>query len=120
MTKEQEVLARMMRLDGKSAKEVAEHLNLPEEDVSHVFSVKKYKRALIGFETTKYHNLDRWMRHHCMTRAMVAKKAGISYSTLCNIMKGDVDVSKKYIDKLLKFTGLTYEEAFGKEGDIYD
>lgn len=114
LTKEQEVLARMMRLDGKSVKQVAERLKVDEDDVSHVYCVKKYTRSLVGFDSPKYYGLDRWMRHHGMTRVMVADKSGITYSTLCNIMNGDVDVSKKYIDKLLKFTGLTYEEAFGE------
>ncbi|MBR4934481.1 MAG: helix-turn-helix transcriptional regulator [Anaerotignum sp.] len=114
ITKEQEILVRMMRLDGKSVRDVAEVLKLSEDDVSHVYCAKRYKRSMIGFDTTRHYGLDRWMRHHGMTRVMVADKSGITYSTLCNIMNGDVDVSKKHIDKLLKFTGLTYEEAFGE------
>ena len=115
LTKEQEVLARMRRLDGKSIAEVAAYLGVPEEDVAPVFSMKKYTQSIIGFETTKFIRLDQWMRHNGMTRVMFADKSGINYSTLCNIMNGSVDASKKHIDKILKFTGLTYEEAFWGE-----
>ena len=72
LTKEQEVLARMRRLDGKSIAEVAEYLGVPEEDVAPVFSMKKYTLSVIGFETTKFIRLDQWMRQNGMTRVMFA------------------------------------------------
>ena len=120
MTKEQEAIAKILRLDGKSISEVAAHLKVQEKDVEPVFYRKKYTKSLIGFETTKYFRLDQWMKERGMTRVMFADKSGVNYSTLCKIMSDSVDISKSHIDKILKFTGLTYEEAFGKEGDIYD
>ena len=96
---------------------MAEYLGVPEKDVAPVFSMKKYTLSVIGFETTKFIRLDQWMRQNGMTRVMFADKSGVNYSTLCNIMNGSVDASKKHIDKILKFTGLTYEEAFRVEVD---
>ena len=118
MTNEQEVLSRILRIDGKSISEVAECLGIPESELEPIFSRRKYTKSIIGFETTKYLHLDRWMRQRGITRVMFAEKSGINYSTLCNIMSDSVDISKRNIDKILKFTGLTYEEAFWK-GENY-
>lgn len=118
MTKEQEILARMRRLDGKSISEVSERLGIPEEEVATVYSMVRYKKSIIGSERTKYIRLDQWMRQNGVTRTMFANKVGIHYATLCNIMDNDVDVCKRHIDKILKYTGLTYEEAFGVGGEL--
>lgn len=112
MTKEQEAKASILRLDGKTPKEAAKILGVPERDVESVYYKKRYKRSLVGFEATKYVGLDQWLRYHGLTRTQFADKCGIHPSTMTAIMLGSHDFSKSYIDKILKATGLTYEEAF--------
>lgn len=41
-----------------------------------------------------------------------AEKCGIAPSTMCRFLNGKTDIQKKNIDKILKVTGLTYEECF--------
>lgn len=41
-----------------------------------------------------------------------ADKCGISPSTMSRFLNGNTDIRKKNIDKILKVTGLTYEECF--------
>ena len=117
MTNEQEAIAKIMRLDGKSVNQVAAHLGVPEKDVQELYWRKKYKKSIIGFQNSRYIRLDRWMREHGMSRTMFAQKSGIHISTLASIMNDEVDFSKSSIDKILKTTGLTYEEAFQRSDE---
>ena len=120
MTDQQEVMARMLRLDGKSSAEVAERLGVPESEVMSVYCKRKYNRSIVGSETTKYVNLDRWMRTHGMSRVMFADKCGIHPSTLNMILLDATDFGKSSIDKILRATGLTYEVAFAEGGERND
>ena len=117
MTKNQEIRAHLLRLDGKNVMEIAKILGVPEDEVASISNQKRYKQSVAGSENAKYINLDRWMREHGITRAMFADKSGINYSTLNMIIGGKTDFSKSSIDKILKATGLTYEEAFKEEVD---
>jgi len=114
----QEIQVQLLRLDGKTVMEAAKITGLPEEEIEDIYYRKKHKKSIIGFENTKYLRLDRWMREHGMTRTKFAEKCGIHQSTLASIMNDEVDFGKRSIDKILKTTGLTYEEAFGTEGEI--
>ena len=117
MNQEQEVRARILRLSGKNPHEAAKILGVPEEDVERVYYGKRRYNSIVGYERTVYFRLDRWMRENNMTRTMFAQKSGIHISTLTSIMRDDVDFSKRSIDKILKLTGLTYEEAFQRNDE---
>ena len=41
-----------------------------------------------------------------------ASKCDIPSSVMCRFLNGKTDIRKKNIDKILKVTGLTYEECF--------
>ena len=41
-----------------------------------------------------------------------AAKCDIPSSVMCRFLNGNTDIRKKNIDKILKVTGLTYEECF--------
>lgn len=115
MNKEQEAKAMILRLDGKTPKEAAHILGVPEREVESLYYKKRYKRSIVGFEATKYIGLDQWMRYHGLTRTQFADKCGIHPSTMTAIMLDNHDFGKSYIDKILKATGMTYEEAFKEE-----
>lgn len=112
MTKNQEIRAQLLRLDGKNVMEIAQILGVPEDEVANISNQKRYKQSVVGSENAKFINLDRWMRENGITRSMFADKSGINYSTLNMIIAGKTDFGKSSIDKILKTTGLTYEEAF--------
>lgn len=66
-----------------------------------------------------YPGLNRWMRKNDMSTRELSRKLDMCNQTVYRWLKGDVDIRKYGIDKILRLTGMTYEEAFGdprKEG----
>lgn len=115
MRKDLEVRVQLLRLDGKTVAEASKITGLPKEEVEGIYYQKKYyQRTIVGSEKTKYQRLDKWIREHGLTRTMFADRCGISVSTMHKILNDEVDFTKQNIDKILKATGLTYEEVFSK------
>ena len=60
-----------------------------------------------------YPNLEHWViRHLDGNWTELARRAGVRPSSMYRIAIGVVNPHKESIDKILKATGLTYEEAF--------
>ena len=105
------IRAELLRLDGKSPREIAEILGIPAENIE-AHTIRKYKKSIIGVEMSVFPELDTYMHRHGMTRMAFAEKCGIGYATMLDILVGDFPPSKKNIDKILAATGLAYEIAF--------
>jgi predicted transcriptional regulator len=60
-----------------------------------------------------YPNLGRWVDKHLDGNwTELSRRAGINYGTLHRIATGARNPRKDSIDKILRATGLSYEEAF--------
>ena len=59
-----------------------------------------------------YPNLAEWLDSENLSYIEVADELGMSKATLYNVIYGIVDPRKSTIDRLLKLSGMTYEEAF--------
>lgn len=59
-----------------------------------------------------YKGLREWIADNEMTVKKMSEESGIYYTTLYYFMIGKNEPAKKTIDKILKYTGMTYEEAF--------
>ena len=60
-----------------------------------------------------YPNLEHWVNKRLDGNWMeLSRRAGIDYGALHRIATGSRNPRKDSIDKILKATGLTYEEAF--------
>lgn len=89
---------------------------------------RQYVYQLIGGETKSrfktltekdciYPNLRKWMNENKVSRVELTRRLfGNGYANnqnyLCNWLKGKRYPLKKNIDRLIKVTGLTYEELF--------
>ena len=67
-----------------------------------------------------YPNLAKWMNENKISRAELTKRIyGNSDATnalrIASYIRGETDIPKRTIDKLLKVTGMTYEVLFQKE-----
>lgn len=68
-------------------------------------------------DTCVYPNLRKWMNENKVTRREFLRRMGLvthdaNYKRFNNILRGEGDPQKHYIDKMLEVTGLTYEVLF--------
>lgn len=63
----------------------------------------------------KYPRIEKYIDIEGISLRKFADKCGIGASTMSRFLNGKTDIQKKNIDKILKVTGLTYEECFAEE-----
>ena len=63
----------------------------------------------------KYPRIEDYIGIEGMSLREFADKCGIAASTMSRFLNGKTDIQKRNIDKLLKVTGLSYEECFAEE-----
>lgn len=119
MTNEQILEMVSMRLNGASVKEIKEKTGASDKDIKdYIPRALAYSRnANIDRAIQKivYPALRDWMVAHGYTMAYVAKLIGVAPATFSKTSYGG-NVMKENIDKILTVTGLTYEQAFKREG----
>ena len=62
-----------------------------------------------------YPGLKLWMQRNEWNVYRLAHEAGLPYSTLYQNMSGNTEMKMYTIRRILKATGLTFEQAFGEE-----
>ena len=63
----------------------------------------------------KYPRIEKYIGIEGMSLREFSEKSGIAASTMSRFLNGKTDIQKRNIDKILKATGLTYEECFSEE-----
>lgn len=113
MTENQKLRADLLRLDGKSKKEVAEILGVSIGELGDG-SLRKYRYSLSRYSTVKYPNIEAWIMEKGITRSEFSRLCGTNIDTMGDILNGKSRIRKDRIDVILKVTGLTYEFAFAE------
>lgn len=116
MTRDQKIEAFAMRIDGFTFREIAAKMG-----VSFQYVQACLQRS-ISFESQKarlsarivYPNILKYMRDHKMNLSSFADAVGLTHGSVSRILEGG-NLSRTSIDKILKATGMTYEEAFWRE-----
>ena len=62
-----------------------------------------------------YPGLKLWMQRNGWNTCRIAQEAGVHYNTLYQNMRGNTEMKMYTIRRILKSTGLTFEQAFGEE-----
>lgn len=70
----------------------------------------------IGGCGMKFPEIEKYISKNNISLRDFSKRCGMPVSTMSRIVNGKVDVQKSSIDKILKTTGMSYEECF-KEGE---
>lgn len=79
---------------------------------SHIRNVTASKM----YRECRYRGLVDWMIKNDTTAYELGRRAGVGDGmTIYNMLTGRSDLRKRSIDKVLKHTGLTYEEAFREQ-----
>ena len=60
-------------------------------------------------------NIRKYISENNISLRDFSKRCDIPVSTMSRIVNGKVDVQKSNIDKILKATGMSYEECFKEE-----
>lgn len=114
MTREDKIKAYVMCLDGATLQEAADRFGVTREYIRQIFNPRK--RAPKEFSCI-YPWLKNWIIEHGYSCPMFQDACGLpfSYNALLQKCKGMSDFTMREIKMILAFTGMTFEEAFGKE-----
>jgi len=117
MTAEQIAKAVDLALAGVVMPEIAARLELDEYKLRVAFGKMNIAAGKSRYNgRCIYKGLGRWLRANG-TREL-AKMAGMHVSHVNEIAAGK-SISKRTIDKILKATGMTYEECFAEEEESH-
>lgn len=113
MTREEKIDMFMMRLDGASFQDCANKYGLSKQRVRQIILDPYGNSAGKRVDPRKYkrHTLAEVIIKKYGTLKNFEERSGIYPTTVQKLLNGGT-VSSKTVDAVLKFTGLTYEEAF--------
>lgn len=117
MTDQQKLDALKMLLEGASYEEVGRKYCVSRQMVYKMFSGVIGKRSAGRKDSGKcvYPVLANWIAENCITQAAFADLIGVHFTNVSKFLLGKSNINKVTIDKILKATGMTYEECFRKE-----
>ena len=115
MTKEEKVEMFRMRLEGKTLQEIGNKYGITRERVRQILlhgsrEVKINKRCI-------YKKLSEDMKKNNITVEKIGEIMGVSRTSAFCKLKGEKPLKINEIKKILKFTGMTFEECFATEED---
>lgn len=112
MTNKQKTEMFAMRLDGQSFQTIGDKFGITRQRAQQIMEASTRARPRVY--NWIYPNVVKWCNENNCTAAHLAEKCGITSHYLSGIMGGKRNPSKNVIDKMLKATGVTYEEFFFK------
>lgn len=116
MTNEQKLDALKLLIDGATYEDVAKKYSVSKQYIFQIFSPILGKRGEgTRIKGVKYEILHDFITKNYGSVNKFCKKTGIASNSMSNLLKGKNGVSKMYIDKIIKETGLKYEEMFAED-----
>lgn len=68
----------------------------------------------------KYLGIEKYIGTESISLREFAKRCDMPVSTISRFVNGKTDIKKSNIDKILKVTGMSYEECFQKKGRLWN
>ena len=105
-----------MRIDGCTFQEIADKMGISKQYVH-----AELKRCLsrnsdcVLRKKCVYPNISKYILGNKLTISSFVSNIGMNYDSALKILKGISKPSQTSIEKILKATGMTYEEAFWRE-----
>lgn len=120
MTNEERAQAYLMRLNGATIQDIADHYGVSKQYISSLMPPeKKYAQKNVA-KNCVYPNIAQYMRDNQLTYHRFAHKCNINFGSIYSVLTGQHEPGKRIIDKILSTTGLKYEQAFYKGGKEED
>ena len=112
----------MLRDQGLKHREIAERFGCSRQYVAKVCSKCDSAYFIPVGDECIYPNLKKWMNDNKVTRKEFLWRMGITegaenYARFSKIIRGQQYPNKRYIDKMLEATGMTYETLFYTEAE---
>lgn len=108
MSPDKEKLACELYVQGVPVKEIGERLSYAPSAIYRV--LRKYN----GCSKSAYPNLARWLKDNNKSQEMAAFDLDISRNAFSQLLMGG-NPTKRTIDKILAYTGMTYEQCFAQK-----
>ena len=116
MTNEQKLDALKELLDGATYEDVAKKYSVSKQYIFQIFSPILGKRGEgARIKEVKYEILHDFIKKNYGSVNKFCKKTGIANNSMSDLLKGKNGIKKMYIDKIIKETGLKYEEIFAED-----
>lgn len=113
-----------MKNDGKTYQEIADAFGISKQRVHQLLGTgdARYFRY-VKKTTCIYKGIRKYMNDNKVSVAELVRRVYGYYhpklfSTMVSKLRGSSDIQKRYIDKILEATGLTYEVAFELESEV--
>ena len=117
LTIDQKVEMYRMHLEGETYRAIADRFGVSRQYVYQLFG-QKYKSEPYRNVNVPYTGLSKWMNESNYSVAKLARESGCtdnhSYVTITSYLQGSPRMYIDSIRKILRFTGMTFEEAFGE------
>lgn len=103
---------------GMTMEQIGEKFGITRQRVFQLIGGNKKRRsAVVTPEKCIYIGLRKWMNKNDvsvteMTRKMYGNSTPVNYHHVREMLAGKLNMRKLDIDKIIKITGLTYEELF--------
>lgn len=113
MTIDQKVEMFRLRLEGNTLQEIADRFCITRERVRQILlSTESLRIRTPELPDCVYPNLAKWLNENRYSCSSFAKKVGVCPGTVYKTLRGNDGLRKETIDKILKETGMSYEQAF--------
>ena len=117
ITIDQKVEMYRMRLEGKSYQAISDRFGVSRQYVYRLIG-QQCKSEPYRNVNVPYTGLKKWMNESNYSVAKLARESGCtnnhSYVTIISYLQGSPRMDIDSIRKIIRFTGLTFEEAFGE------
>ena len=110
-----------LREQGLAHQQIADILGVSRQAVAQTLGREgKGHFRIIKKDSCIYKGLRDWMNSNRVTRQEFVRRMGFvtapsTHEKFGDAMRGEVDLRKEWIDRILLVTGLTYEECFKEE-----
>lgn len=105
-----------MRNEGKSLAEIGQHFGVSRQRVFQIIGSSANDRGR-PIKNCIFSGILNWLRERRVSIKEMSKGLGcMGYATLQLKLSGKHAFTLAEIKKILAYTGMTFEEAFGKEG----
>ena len=115
MTREEKIEAYSMLLDGFTYQEIADRFQVSKQRIGQIFSMSESRYSKIIYPGIRSWMIENNVTVQELNRRMRPEKRTKGNNGLFEKLRGEREITPEEIERLLRVTGLTFEEAFGRK-----
>ena len=115
MTREEKIEAYSMLLDGFTYQEIADRFQVSKQRIGQIFNMRESRYSKIIYPGIRSWMIENNVTVQELNRRMRPEKRTKGNNGLFEKLRGEREITPEEIERLLRVTGLTFEEAFGRK-----